>query len=139
MARNCSLALNHQAGFRLTLYKHRHWDSVLMEPLLKNRLKAETLETMWDVVDAKSAKLVDYFEAKARLLGLSKLNWFDVSAPVGKITKKFSFAEAEILPWPVSRSIAVAFRVKIPRAAPPEVLSRSAAHEPSAHADSSAI
>jgi len=40
LAKNCSLALNHLAGFRLTLYQHRGWDSVLQEPLLDNRLTA---------------------------------------------------------------------------------------------------
>jgi pepF/M3 family oligoendopeptidase len=94
LARNCALALNHQAGFRLTLYKHRQWDSVLIEPLLENRLRAETLETMWGVVDAKSTRLIDYFKAKAKLLGLNRLSWFDLSAPVGEITKSYSYAEA---------------------------------------------
>jgi oligoendopeptidase F len=59
LAKNCALALNYQAGFRLTLYKHRGWASVLQEPLMVNRLQAETLEAMWSVVDDKSAKLLD--------------------------------------------------------------------------------
>lgn len=94
LAQNCALALNYQAGFRLTLYKHRGWDSVLQEPLQNNRLTAETLEAMWAVVDAKSEKLIDYFTAKARLFGLEKLSWFDVSAPVGDMTRHFSYEEA---------------------------------------------
>lgn len=91
LAKNCSLALNHQAGFRLTLYKHRGWESILQEPLQENRLTAETLEAMWSVIDAKSAKLLDYFTAKAKLLGADQLSWFDVQAPVGEINKTFSY------------------------------------------------
>jgi pepF/M3 family oligoendopeptidase len=94
LSKACALALNHQAGFRLTLYKHRQWSSVLKEPLLKNRLAAATLETMWQVVDNKSAKLLDYFAAKARLFGVDKLSWFDLAAPVGEVNKSFSYETA---------------------------------------------
>jgi oligoendopeptidase F len=94
LAKPCALAFNNQAGFRLTLYKYRGWDSVLKEPLLNNRLTADTLEVMWSVIDAKSTKLLDYFAAKAKLYGLDKLSWYDVSAPVGENTRTFSYAEA---------------------------------------------
>lgn len=94
LAKPCALALNYQAGFRLSLYKHRGWPSVLQEPLQKNRLSAATLEAMWSVIEAKSAKLLDYFAAKAKLYGLEQLSWFDLDAPVGTVTKQFTFAEA---------------------------------------------
>ncbi len=94
LAPTIALALNNQAGFRLTLYRRRGWDSVLKEPLFNNRLSQDTLDAMWGVVAAKSHKLKDYFKAKARLLGIDKLKWYDVSAPVGKTDQKFTFAEA---------------------------------------------
>jgi pepF/M3 family oligoendopeptidase len=94
LARTCAQALNHQAGFRLTLYKYRGWDSILKEPLLNNRMTAATLEAMWAVIEAKSAKLLDYFAAKATLFGLEKLSWFDVAAPVGEVTQTFSYETA---------------------------------------------
>ncbi len=94
LARNCALALNHQAGFRLTMYKHRGWNSVLDEPLQTNRLSAETLEAMWDVIDTKSDKLLDYFAAKASLYGLERLGWIDVLAPVGEVQRSFTYQEA---------------------------------------------
>jgi oligoendopeptidase F len=94
LAKNCSLALNHQAGFRLTLYKHRGWDSVLQEPLQNNRLTRETLEAMWSVIDAKSAKLLDFFGAKTKLMGLERLSWFDTLAPIGEVTREFTYGEA---------------------------------------------
>jgi len=94
LARTCAMALNHQAGFRLTLYKHRGWDSILKEPLLNNRLTAETLEAMWAVIDAKSGRLLDYFAAKAKLFGLEKLGWIDVMAPVGEVTRTFDYEAA---------------------------------------------
>ncbi|HMQ53861.1 MAG TPA: M3 family oligoendopeptidase [Anaerolineae bacterium] len=94
LAKTCAMALNFQAGFRLTLYKHRGWDSILHEPLLNNRYSQETLEAMWSVIEAKSGKLLDYFQAKARLLGTEKLAWYDVEAPVGEVNKTFTYDEA---------------------------------------------
>jgi pepF/M3 family oligoendopeptidase len=94
LARVCAEALNHQAGFRLALYQRRGWDSVLYEPLLNNRLGRDSLEAMWAVVNAKSARLLDYFAAKARLLGIDRLHWYDVYAPVGRLTESFSYRAA---------------------------------------------
>jgi len=89
-----AMTLNHQAGFRLSLYGRRGWDSVLDEPLRINRLGRETLETMWGVVADESRKLLPYMEAKARLLGIDRLAWYDVTAPVGKTNRKFTYDEA---------------------------------------------
>lgn len=95
LAKPCAHALNSQAGFRLTLYKYRGWDSVLKEPLLNNRFTADTLAAMWSVIDAKSAKLLDFFTAKARLMGLKRLSWYDVHAPVGQeSSQSFTYAQA---------------------------------------------
>lgn len=81
-------ALNHLAGFRLTLYRHRGWDSVLHEPLARNRMRPETLEAMWAAVRQGQERLLPYFEWKARLLGLEGLGWFDVGAPVGSAGRR---------------------------------------------------
>ncbi len=93
IAKSCATALNNQAGFRLALYKNRGWDSVLKEPLMNNRLTIDTLDVMWSVIDAKSCKLLDYFAAKAKLLGIDKLGWCDVHAPVGESTRTFTYPE----------------------------------------------
>ncbi len=94
IAQTCAMALNNQAGFRLTLYKHRQWKSFLKEPLLNNRLTLATLEAMWQVIDTKSEKLLDYFAAKAKLFGLEQLDWYDVAAPVGESPRIFTYEEA---------------------------------------------
>jgi oligoendopeptidase F len=88
------MALNYQAGFRLTLYRRRGRDSVRHEPLLNNRLTANTVDTMWQVIDDRSHLLLDYFAAKAKLLGLEKLDWFDLWAPVGQESQEFSYVTA---------------------------------------------
>lgn len=89
----CAQALNHLGGFRLNLYRHRGWDSVHKEPLDLNRMSAATLQAMWDAIDQNKDKLVSYLERKAKLLGIGKLSWFDVHAPVGSSNNKIPFQE----------------------------------------------
>ncbi|MCG7345738.1 M3 family oligoendopeptidase [Sporosarcina sp. ACRSL] len=86
-------ALNHLAGFRLAVYKKRGWDSVLKEPLMRNRMSQETLDAMWGAISANKAPFVDYLKKKAELLGNENMNWYDLDAPVTSSTKKMSFQE----------------------------------------------
>jgi pepF/M3 family oligoendopeptidase len=89
-----SMALNFQAGYRLTLYEKRNWDSPLFEPLLNSRIKEETLNAMWNAVEKGAPKLNQYIDAKKKILGLDKFKWYDQSAPVGKSNQTFSFYAA---------------------------------------------
>ncbi|WP_274363908.1 M3 family oligoendopeptidase [Paenibacillus thermotolerans] len=91
-------ALNHLGGFRLQVYKHRGWDSIHKEPLDMNRMSPETLHAMWDTIDRNKEPLLDYFRKKAELLGIEKLAWHDVDAPVGNSSSKLSYDEgAELI------------------------------------------
>lgn len=89
-----SAILNHLAGFRLQLYKQRGWEDVLHEPLAENRMRRETLEAMWSVVEESKSVLGNYLQRKARLLGLPKLSWYDLSAPLPGENRKFTVDEA---------------------------------------------
>ncbi|MEO3946832.1 M3 family oligoendopeptidase [Gorillibacterium sp. CAU 1737] len=86
--------LNRIAGFRLRLYAQRGWDSVHKEPLAINRMKKETLDTMWDTVEKNKEIFVRFLERKAKLLGVDRLAWHDVDAPIGKADKKISYEDA---------------------------------------------
>jgi oligoendopeptidase F len=86
-------ALNRIAGFRLEVYKKRGWDSVLKEPLHRNRMSEETLDAMWGAIGANKAPFVEYLNVKARMLGTDKMNWYDMDAPVTTSTKKMSYQE----------------------------------------------
>ncbi len=88
-----SKTLNHLSGFRLNVYKKRGWEDVLKEPLSINRMKKETLETMWAVISENKQPLVEYLNRKAKLLGLKKLSWYDLDAPYGKTESKVSYQE----------------------------------------------
>lgn len=89
----CASALNHLAGYRLNLYRSRGWDSVLKEPLDINRMSETTLNAMWDTIDSKKDVFVAYLQRKAKLLGLEKLSWYDVSAPISNASHTMSYDE----------------------------------------------
>lgn len=85
--------LNHLAGFRLAVYEKRGWDSVLKEPLLRNRMSEKTLDAMWGAISANKEPFVNYLNVKAKMLGTERLNWYDLDAPVTSSTKEMSFQE----------------------------------------------
>ena len=86
-------ALNHLAGFRLNVYKERGWEEVLKEPLAINRMENETLQTMWNVIAKNKQPLVRFLNRKAELLGLDKLSWYDLDAPIDRTETKVSYQE----------------------------------------------
>lgn len=85
--------LNHLAGFRLNVYKMRGWDTFLKEPLDINRMQENTLMTMWKVIGNNKKPFVQFLERKATLLGLEKLSWYDLDAPLGKVQSKMTYQE----------------------------------------------
>lgn len=89
----CAHALNHLGGFRLNLYRHRGWQSVLKEPLDVNRMSEQTLDAMWSTIAANKGPLAEYLQRKAKMLGLEKVSWFDIHAPIGEVTKKIPYGE----------------------------------------------
>ncbi|MCF3944765.1 M3 family oligoendopeptidase [Oceanobacillus alkalisoli] len=85
--------LNHLAGFRLQMYKHRNWENVLKEPLSMNRMKQETLDAMWTAIANNKQPFVTYLNKKAEQLHLDKLSFYDVDAPITDNVKKVSYTE----------------------------------------------
>ncbi|WP_339727495.1 M3 family oligoendopeptidase [uncultured Gimesia sp.] len=82
IADSCADALNHLAGTRLTVYSHLPVADHLDAPLIYNRMQRGTLDTMWSVISKRKQKLVQFLEKKAEMLGLSKLSWYDLNAPL---------------------------------------------------------
>ncbi|MEZ5360553.1 MAG: M3 family oligoendopeptidase [Candidatus Zixiibacteriota bacterium] len=89
-----SMVLNSQAGYRLSLYKNRNWQSPVFEPLLLGRVKQETLDAMWSAVARGGKAMKKYVDAKKKLLGIDNFRWYDQFAPVGEATKTYSYSEA---------------------------------------------
>jgi len=86
-------ALNRLAGFRLKVYDHRGWGDVHKEPLSINRMSGETLRVMWDVIDRNKDIFVEFMDRKAKLMGLEKLAWVDVAAPLGNSSRHIAYDE----------------------------------------------
>lgn len=85
--------LNNMTGFRLKMYKHRGWNSVLQESLGLNRMSQATLEAMWAAVTRSRENFSRYFKRKAELLGLDKMSWFDVHTSVGSSSSVLPFTD----------------------------------------------
>jgi oligoendopeptidase F len=85
IADNCADALNHIAGTRLTLYRRLGLRDHLDMPLHRNRMTRATLDAMWNTISQRKSFLLKYLDAKAKLLGLDKLCWYDTQAPLPNI------------------------------------------------------
>ena len=90
----CGMALNQLAGYRLSLYRARSWDSFLKEPLVINRMTEDTLNAMWGAIDNSKDRLVKYLARRKEYLGLEKMGWQDLNAPLGQAKSKMSYDEA---------------------------------------------
>lgn len=74
--------LNHLDGFRLSTYKLHGEDDYLKQPLEYNRLKKETLDTMWATIQKNKQPIIDFLTRKANLFGKEKMEWQDQDAPI---------------------------------------------------------
>ena len=74
--------LNHIAGFSLQVNAMRGIEDPLHFPLFENRMKKETLDAMWGAVAASKEPLIAFMQAKASMLGVEKLSWYDLEAPL---------------------------------------------------------
>ncbi|MBS0261712.1 MAG: M3 family oligoendopeptidase [Planctomycetes bacterium] len=82
VADHCADALNHIAGTRQTLYKRLGLTDHLEAPLHRNRMQRSTLDAMWGAITRRKSMLLKYLSAKARLLGVDQLSWYDTQAPL---------------------------------------------------------
>lgn len=79
----CASALNSIRGVEQTLYRRRGGDC-LTRALDANRVQRSTVEAMFGAAEEFRPVLERYLKAKARVLGLEKLDWYDLNAPVGE-------------------------------------------------------
>ena len=86
--------LNGVKGTIVTLNRRRGRTDALHEPLDQARIDRETLEAMLGAMYDSFPAFRRYFQAKARLLGKEALAWWDLSAPVGKADRRYTYAEA---------------------------------------------
>ncbi|MDY0019991.1 MAG: M3 family oligoendopeptidase, partial [Anaerolineae bacterium] len=87
-------SLNSLKGEMLALSRKRGWDSPLDVALFYNAIDRETLKAMMETSREAFPEFRRYLKAKARALGVPRLAWYDLFAPVGKSQKQWSFEEA---------------------------------------------
>ncbi len=87
-------AINSVKGTSLTLARHRGRPSVLDESLEQNRIDRPTLDALLGAIRESFPVFRRYLRAKARKLGLERLRWWDLFAPVGESSMRFTWPEA---------------------------------------------
>ena len=88
-------ALNGVKGESSVLNRKRGWKDDLEPVLFRNRITREILTAMLEVVEDSLPVWRRYFSAKAYVLGKSKLDWWDLFAPLGETQRRWDWSEAE--------------------------------------------
>lgn len=87
-------ALNGVTGTTLTLAKRRKWDSPLARSLATSRIDGEILASLIGAIEANLPNFRRYLKAKAALLGVEELAFYDLFAPVGTHARPYTYEEA---------------------------------------------
>ncbi len=77
-------ALNGVKGWSVTINASRGWKNTLERSLAQNRITRTALDAMLNVMNKSLPVFRRYFNAKAVTLGLEKLSWYDLFAPLDK-------------------------------------------------------
>lgn len=88
-------ALNGVKGSSESLNRRRHWGSTLEKSLFQNRLSHQTLDVLLGSMTKSLPMFRRYLRAKARHLGLEKLAWYDIFAPLGENHKVWAWDEVQ--------------------------------------------
>lgn len=86
-------ALNGVKGFASTINRRRGHQNDLERAVLQARLSRPALDAMVGVMEESLPMFRAYLEGKASLLGINKIAFYDLFAPVGGESKQWSWAE----------------------------------------------
>jgi len=87
-------SMNSIKGEVLTMCKHRKWDDPLDEALHNSNIDRQTLDAMMLAARESFPVFRRYLKAKAKALGLDKLAFFDMFAPMGESQEQWEYAQA---------------------------------------------
>lgn len=85
-------ALNSIKGETNLLTAKRGWSSALDAAVFHNHMDRESLDAMMQAAHESFPDFRRYLRAKAKLLGLNALTWYDLFAPVGE-SREWSYEE----------------------------------------------
>lgn len=86
--------INHITGFRLQVNNKRGIKSAIEDPLKNNRMKEQTLNTMWTVISKYKQPFSNYLKRKAEMIGGSSMKAYNFWAPSIKSNKEIKFDDA---------------------------------------------
>ena len=89
--------LNHMAGFRLNMYKSVGIEDVLHIPLAQNRMKEETLNAMFSVMERYKEPFAQYLNVKAEMNGDAKMKSYHFWSPMNHHHQGIEYGEAAAL------------------------------------------
>ncbi|HEY0069014.1 MAG TPA: M3 family oligoendopeptidase [Chloroflexia bacterium] len=87
-------ALNSIKGEVNTVTKRRGWESALDEAIFNANIDRQTLDAMMQAAHESFPEFRRYLKAKARALGLEKLAWYDMFAPLSKGNRVWEYQDA---------------------------------------------
>ena len=87
-------ALNGVKGTVLLLEKRRGWNDPLERSVFTSRITMKALDALIGALEDSRPMFREYLNTKAKLLGLDKLDFFDLFAPVGSASREYSYDEA---------------------------------------------
>jgi oligoendopeptidase F len=87
-------ALNSIKGEVNTLSQRKDWESALAITLFQNNMDRDSLEAMMAAARESFPDFRRYLQAKARVLGLSQLAWYDIFAPITRGGRVWEYEEA---------------------------------------------
>lgn len=88
-------AINGIKGFQLSVRKRRGYTDDVEPTLAANSIDRQTLDAMLEAVVESLPDFERFLRTKARALGLEKLAWYDLNAPVAAANTRYSWPEAE--------------------------------------------
>jgi oligoendopeptidase F len=104
-------ALNHIAGTRHTLYARRNVAHFLDVALFDAAISRRTLDAMFEAIEANAEIPRRFLRSKAKALGLERVSWYDLEAPL-------PLASAGRLSWERGKKlVSQAFESAYPRLA----------------------
>lgn len=89
-----SYALNGVKGTVLILERKRRWADPIDRSLCSSRISHKALDALISTLEDAIPMFRRYLAVKARLLGLGKLDWYDIIAPVSKTHRRYDYEDA---------------------------------------------
>jgi len=89
-----AFAINGVKGFSVILNRRRNFKNTLERSIAQSRITENTLDALITSMKKSLPLFRDYLKTKANLLGIEKLSFYDIFAPVGKAFKKWNYSEA---------------------------------------------